>query len=266
MSKLLTKLRRAMWTVKQPLTKNPTTLGVTISDLFVWRNTEEWKTYFELIDIPSFFENVQPNTNSAVTICFFDSEGAEFRRVEVEPLKLQRLTLNLADYLSAQDGEFGTFSVFHSHTPGSVSRLGSFLAERGYLSYLYKDAPLRSYVHGNMDAITLNRGGNLEMLGGSSFLERSYNMQLEIVCGSRYELVIANATSNRQFIICEVMSAGGVDVTTKFEKELKPRGSHTFVVSSEDGESRRVRICSHMVMARPLVFKIGKQKMDVFHG
>ena len=51
----IARIRRALWTFRQPLTRKPEQLGVPVSDLFVWRNGAEWKTCFEPIDIPGLF-------------------------------------------------------------------------------------------------------------------------------------------------------------------------------------------------------------------
>lgn len=70
---IIKRLKVAVWTWRQPLTKIPNDLNLPISDLFVWRSSSKWQTYFELIDIPSLFEEVKrPNQ---VTIVFMNSFG-----------------------------------------------------------------------------------------------------------------------------------------------------------------------------------------------
>ncbi len=80
---------------------------------------------------------------------------------------------------SLAKSDYGTFSIFHSHTPKEVTELGSFLTERGYVSYCYKGAPLRSYVHGNLDAIAQYLDGKMQLLGARSFYHENtvYNIR-----------------------------------------------------------------------------------------
>ncbi len=163
------RLRRAVWTWRQPLTRLPAMARAPISDLFVWRSSDEWQTLFELIDIPSLFEDGHDSQH--VILIFFDGSG---RRVLEQRLDLRancRQTLDISSMIGRVHGEVGTFAVFHSPTPSDITKLGSFLAERGYVSYRYLDAPLRAYVHGNLDAIAQGANGELQLLGGGQFPE-----------------------------------------------------------------------------------------------
>ena len=55
MIKVVEKILRSPWTWRQALTARPHDLNAPISDLFIWRNSAEWQTSFELIDIPRLF-------------------------------------------------------------------------------------------------------------------------------------------------------------------------------------------------------------------
>ena len=63
--------------------------------------------------------------------------------------------------------------------PKIVTKLKSFIAERGYISYNYKKSALSSYVHGNLDAIEKSNN-TLSPLGGVSFLHREYCLQHQL--------------------------------------------------------------------------------------
>ena len=256
------RLRRATWTYKQPLTHVPSITGAPVSDLFVWRNSEEWETYFELIDLPRIFAGAD-SAGGHVLFVFFDASGQLFleKAVEITP---GRKTLALSTLIGNSHGMAGTFSVFHAHTPKRLQALGSHLAERGYVSYRYLCAPLRSYVHGNLDAIARLPDQSLQLLGGQSVRMREYNLQHDLKKQGRYELGIANPTLKNQKIVCRTLSVSGKMVSSQ-TATLPPRGSHLFEVSPEHVQQRIV-ISSRLVMARPLVFCIQNQTMDVFHG
>lgn len=263
-AKSIQRIRRAIWTWRQPLTHLPGVASAPISDLFVWRSSAEWHTYFELIDIPSLFEDYQ--TSLYVTLILFDGSGMQISEQKVSLQANRRQTLDISAIIGLEHGETGTFAVFHSTTPSVVTKLGSSLAERGYASYRYSGAPLRAYVHGNLDAISLGADGELRLLGGGSFLRRKYNLQHELQPGVFYELGMVNTTTTSQRCICNLISVNCGKILHVQEVNLPPGGIKLVPVNPDKSESVRLVIQSHLVMARPLVFRIQNLKMDVFHG
>ena len=259
-------LRRALWTFKQPLTKRPEPTGAPVSDLVVWRNAADWKTFFELTDISGLFIDREELSRRYVTLFFFDNRGTLFLEKRLGLVPNQRQTLDLSVFIAKSKSSFGTFCVFHSHTPQVVSDLGSFITERGYVSYRYQGAPLRSYVHGNLDAISLRPDKSIQLLGSSSFRDREYRLQHELLGPALYEVGIVNPTSRNQRLSCQVLSARSGEVFGTQEVQLRPRGSHVFPIQVGQSQTARIVINSHLVMARPLVFRIQNQKTDVFHG
>ncbi|AKR43483.1 hypothetical protein [Methylophilus sp. TWE2] len=257
------RISRAIWTFKQPLTKQPSIAGSPVSDLFLWRCNRDWETFFELIDISAMFGARQPVPNVA-KIMFFDAAGIMLRIKEIELIPNQRKTLKISDFLSENDGEVGTFCVFHMVTPDVISHLGSFLAERGYVSYQYRDAPLRSYVHGNLDAVSLN-GSRLEMLGGCSWLKRRYALQYQFIPNNDYELAIANPTDKKQHIKLTLFDMDNKQVFVD-DAHIAPGGVHLTAFDKLQSSPTLLSVESKMIMARPSIFKIKNDVLDVFHG
>jgi len=257
------RLRRAAWSYRQPLTHLPAATGATVSDLFVWRRSSEWQTFFELTDMPGLFASAE-GTQAKVMLMFFDAGGQLILEKIVETLPNRRNTLAISEIVDSGHGESGTFCVFHSHTPLSLCASGSHLAERGYVSYRYRNAPLRSYVHGNLDAVARLPDYGLQLLGGRSLWGREYNLQHTLACNSVYELGIVNPTTQTQRIECRTLHTDGKLCISQLV-DLAPKGSHLFKVMPEHAQQRIV-VRSRLVMARPLVFRIQNQKMDVFHG
>jgi hypothetical protein len=258
------RFRRAVWTWRQPLTRLPALPSTPISDLFVWRSSDEWQTLFELIDIPSLFQD--SGVSRQVNLTFFDETG---RRVFERKLGVEaqcRQTLDISSMVGRAHGKVGTFAVFHSTTPPDITNLGSFLAERGYVSYRYRDAPLRAYVHGNLDAIAQGADGGLQLLGGRSFLPREYSLQHELQPGVIYELGMVNPTPAAQRCICKLISVSSGKIMGVQVVNLPPGGIQLVPVRADKSEPVRLIIQSHLVMARPLVFRIQNHKLDVFHG
>jgi hypothetical protein len=266
MRSLVEKFRRKVfWTFGQPLYRRPEQVGDPVSDLFVWRNSEDWKTFFELIDIAGLFDGDESVSGRSATILFFDNNGEQFLDHRFDLLSNERQTIDLTEFVTESKSSSGTFCIFHT-TPQVVSDLGSFIAERGYVSYKYKEAPLRSYVHGNLDAICLSRNKGLRLLCSSSFFPREYRLQYELSGSELYEVGIVNPSSRDQIVTCQVLCACNGARLVVQEVRLRPRASHVFFVQVEAVQPVRVVISSHLIMARPLVFRIHQQKMIVFHG
>ena len=262
----MARIRRALWTFRQPLTRKPEQLGVPVSDLFVWRNDAEWKTCLELIDIPGLFTPDEAMPDRHVTLIFLDKDGAPFHEKRVEAICCQRQTLELSGLMPEPRGAYGTFCVFHSVTPDVVASLGSYIAERGYVSYRYMKNPLRAYVHGNLDAVAMMPGHTLQQLGGSSVLEREYRLQHELRGPASYEVGIVNPSSRNQRVSCRFISAHTGELLDEQHVYLRPRGCHVFPVHADPLQHGRIVIASRMIMGRPLLFRTEGQGMDVFHG
>ena len=260
MNNFLKKAKKAPWMLGQRLTNKPINPHSVISDLFVWRCSQDWDTYFELIDVAALFGN---DKQHYIDIVFFDEIGNEFYRQLIELNGLCRQVLNISNILSTLDnvlGDYGTFAVFHQQTPDSVSEMGSFIAERGYVSYQYKNASLRSYVHGNLDAID----DTLMTLGGSSFLKRQYSLQYLMEMKKTYEIVLINISSKSKKIKFKII---GTDNRVRIKESaiLKSKQVYVFPIKDLLGTSRLI-IESKMIMARPVVFCFSDGNMDVFHG
>lgn len=266
MQRGIERLRKRLWTLKQPLTQIPELSRVPISDLFIWRNSEDWKTFFELIDIPGLFVDHKNTSELYVTLFFFDSDGSLFLEERLELVHNQRQTIDLSGFISKSESPVGTFCVFHSYTPEVVIGLGSFITERGYVSYCYKRAPLRAYVHGNLDAIALQPDKSMQLLGTTSFRTREYRLQHELLGSALYEIAVVNPSSRDQRFSCQVFSILNSEILDAQDVQLRPRGSYVFPIQVKQSQIARIIINSHLVMARPLVFRINNHKMDVFHG
>lgn len=259
-------LRRAFWTWRQPLTRRPTSLSAPISDLFVWRNSGEWTTSFELIDIPGLFSDGEKDLNRYVTLFLFDRHGRQFLKQRLALVTGRRQTINLAEFLDGANGETGTFAVFHSSSPPELESTGSFLTERGYVSYRYRDAPLRAYVHGNLDAIAQGADGELQLLGCSGFLSREYSLQHELQANVAYEFGVVNPTSAEQRCVCKLISVHSGKIVGVQVVNVPSGGIRLVPIRPDESAPVRLVIQSRLVMARPLVFRIQNLKLDVFHG
>ncbi len=265
MNKLLQRLRRAAWTYRQPLTRMPSQAGAPVSDLFLWRKGPDWQTSFELTDMAGLYEAADNSACGKTCIRLFDGSGKRIGQQEFVPPLYRRQQIDISALAQATEDCAGTFAVFHSHTPAEVQQLGSHLAERGYVSYRFRGAPLRAYVHGNLDAAALEAQQQMTLLAGSGPLWREYRLQHELLTGSRYDIAVVNPSPRRQNVMCEVLDTVGGKRLQALSATLSPGACHLFTLTPGPA-SQRVVIRSRLVMARPLIFRIEGQRMDVLHG
>lgn len=265
MMEQLERVRYRLWTYKQPIAHTPTQRAAPISDLFAWRNSGEWETCFELVNIPALLD-VQIQGQHDVQLLVFDQNGRLIQSHKLTVENGKRHTIHLKDFLDSSCGEWGTFAVFHLHQPKSISELGCFVAERGYVSYRYQQAPLRSYVHGNLDAIARLPNNKLELLGATSFLKREFRLQFMNQGVDQIELFLVNPTKVTQRLECLFLSATDRQLLG-VSKETIPSGGVRCVSRNLTADGPvYVEIKSKLVMARPLVFTFQNSSMDVFHG
>jgi hypothetical protein len=267
MTPLLQRIRRAPWTYRQALTRAPQVAAAPVSDLFVWRRSDHWRTFFELTDMAGIYDADagEPEPRHAL-LKVFDRGGAQIAEQRLPAPRHHRRGVDVSGLVPDGGGEFGTFCVFHAVTPPAVSALGSHLAERGYVSYRYRDAPLRGYVHGNLDAAALGPDDKLELLGGSGLLRREFRLQHELRAPCRYEFAIVNPSAAALRIECELLRMpDGVRIQDN-TASLPPGGAHLFSYAPGPEERARAVFRSRLVMARPLIFRFENQGMDVLHG
>jgi len=255
------KIRRATWILAQRLTKHPEVNGVPISDLFIWRNTSSWQTYFELLDLPNLI--CDTFTVSSVHLVIFDDLGSLISHHTLQARQDQRLTISISTFLGNHSGEIGTFCVFHSQTPEPYSSSQSFLTERGYVSYSSDKSPLRSYVHGNFDAVALLPDYRYQLLGGISLRKRFYNLQYCFKPPSKYDIFIVNPSDRLLEIEFIHTSPSGLVKSSSINK-INSFGLSSFSMNPDFNDY--VSIKSSLAMSRPIVFASHSANFDVFHG
>jgi len=257
---LIRKIRRAPWILGQKITQMPNDPHAVISDLFIWRCSQDWNTYFELLDLAGLFDN---KGRHQVKVVFFDDRGNQFHQEFIDLVGMYRQVLNISKVLSVLKqlpSSYGTFCVFHQKSPNEVLNSEVFLTERGYVGYQYRDAPLRSYVHGNLDAID----NSLTPLSGASLLSRTYNLQYLLEVGKQYEIALTNASASNKEVEFKIVGFDG-ETYIKECATLRSKQAFVFPVKGLLNPSRLV-IKSKMIMARPAVFCFDSDSMDVFHG
>jgi len=247
------------------ITKIPHEASV-ISDLFPLRIEEDWNTHFELLDFHRMLNPNEERVSLNVELFFYAASGQFLAKKYIEissPLK-QSLDLKM---ICSELGvkEDGCFAVFHQNNSSWVDDQNSFLAVRGYIGYSNKRmGPIKSYVHGNLDAIALSSMGKLQLLGNTSFFSKKYNLQHILDKNFDYELFFVNPT----------LKTLAIEVEEKFENsavvasiDIPPNGISSYKKRHvKKNNYSQIIIKSKLYLCRPLVFKIMPTSFDVFHG
>jgi hypothetical protein len=261
---VLSKIYRKTWLLK-PLTRQPHHPQAVVSDLFVWRNSRDWQTVFEMCNLAALFPGETLGKNAKAHFTFFDPHGNLFLETTIQVSPYQRQTLELAPFLSHCKDEYGTFACFHEVSPSLVRESASFLAERGYTGYRFGHSSVLSYTHGNLDAIARLPGQQLQLLGQAGIRQREYCLQHVLQNSFDYEFGLVNPTERKQRVSLQVFLSQNITrtVETGF---IPPRGIHIFSVNISAEETARVMFKSQLVMARPLVFCTTGSSSNIFHG
>jgi hypothetical protein len=243
------------------LSKRPDELKAVISDQFPYRNGN-WKTYFELLNLPRLFDPVDSDKPYIARLVFFDQDGEILYTHEILNHDIGRITLDLSLIFPSLP-LIGTFACFHNSYSNWLQNEKAYLAERGYVGYQNtKLSKTKGYVHGNFDAIAEDSKHSLMSLGTSNFRNREYWLQHELTGPALYELLFVNTTNSIQKITIKCGEANSFVAVLS----IPSRGIRIFNCPVRTGESLRVKILSRLNMARPVVFRSTENSFDVFHG
>jgi hypothetical protein len=263
-TKVKRRLKFALFIGKN-LTKVPSDKSAVISDLFPIKTNSDWKTEFELLNVAGLIigDNVQ-SKKYLVDFYFFSASGKLLGIRSVQLKNVGRQTTNLATYLDNKLQDAKTFAVFHPNLEDNFDMAGSYLAERGYGGYEYKNLGVKGYVHGNLDAVALSKG-RIEPLGHAGLISRFYTVQHCLTGPSKYDFVFTNPTG-RKVKITPYISYSPNKWSKSESFQIASLGTYTHSVTVDESERAYVRFKSRLSLARPVVFRISNDSMDVFHG
>ena len=247
------------------LTKAPADNLAVVSDLFPIKQGSNWKTEFEFLNVAGLIsgDNNQKELYSA-KIYFFDAMGKFLGLRTIQMENIGRKTLKLSEFLTGDLVSAKTFAVFHPNVANKFDMAGSYLAERGYGGYEYKNLGVKGYVHGNLDAVALTKD-KIKLLGNSGLIPRFYTVQHNLTGPSTYEFVFTNPTARKIKITPSISHSP--NTWSKAESlQIPSLGTHTYTIDVKAPERTYVRFKSRLYLARPVVFRISNNSMDVFHG
>ncbi len=216
-----------------------------ISDAFLWRTDDNYKTVINYTDILGKFFDLN---NSKIYVQIFDKGGKLLKTVKNEnPTYLNKFTID-KKLLNNHEG-YGTFFIFHKNK----SDINVSIRNSCYTGFS-KNNHLPSFVHGNLmgasSSIKNENDLKIGIVEASIFKNQIYKIQKSFLNYDNVELFVTNPT--RETVYFE---------TNK--KKYKLQIGESIIVNLKKIEILTIK--SNCFMLRPVAFVYRNEYMDVFH-
>lgn len=218
-----------------------------VSDAFLWRTENNFKTIFKFTDLLKFFYKIK---NSEVEIIFLDKNGKKIKEIKDFKIKTVNEIIIDSKFLDGIE-DYGTFYIFHKTEDIFNEKI--ILSNRCYLGFSINNN-LPSFVHGNTYAVAKEFGSTKKssnIIKNSFYLNKNYKIQNYFDNFDKVEIFLSNPTSkkvnffiNEKYYLLERSCSIMVDVS--FLKEIN--------------------IISNCYFLRPIIFNWKKEFLDVYHG
>ena len=217
-----------------------------ISDAFLWRTDNGFKTTFNYADILGLFYKIE---DSHVELNFYSKNNDFIKKIIINQLNYSNKLLIDKDFLDGIE-DYGVFYIFHRYDSYSGDDL--VIANRCYVGFSLKDS-LSSFVHGNQFVRYQSLDGKYDGsdMVKSSFFNNKYRIQNSFLDFTKSELFFVNPTSNKiNFSIGNNRYSLEKDCSTLID-----------VSGKED-----ISIQSRCLFLRPVVFNYKDDFFDVYHA
>jgi len=222
---------------------------ISVSDAFLWRTDNGYKTKFKYSDILNLFYKIK---DSWVEFHFFSKNNELIKIEKVNNLNLSNeLEIN-SKYLNNLK-DYGTFYIYHFSENTNDLNNTDIISNRCYLGYSQNNN-LYSFVHGNtlgkFTSIFSNKTFLTDIVKTSLFQNYTYTIQKYFDVFDKNELFFTNPTSK----------------TIKFSienknYELKP--NYSLLVEIKNSI---ISINSNCLFFRPTIFSYKNKYLDVHHS
>jgi len=218
-----------------------------VSDAFLWRTENNFKTIFRFTDLLKVFYKIQ---ESDAEIVFLNKNGKKIKSIENFNIKTLNEIIVDNKFLDGLE-DYGTFHIFHRTK--NLLKEKIILSNRCYLGFSQNNN-LPSFVHGNTYAVSKefnNDQQSSNIIKNSFYFNKDYKIQNFFDDSDKIEIFLSNPTStkikfsiNDKFYLLEKFCSIMIDVS--FLKEIN--------------------IKSNCYFLRPTIFNWKKEFLDVYHG
>ena len=217
-----------------------------ISDAFLWRTDNGFKTTFNYADILGLFYKVK---DSHVELNFYSKNNDFIKKIIVNQLNYSNKLLIDKDFLDGIE-DYGVFYIFHRYDNYSGDDL--IISNRCYVGFSLKDS-LSSFVHGNQHVRyqSLDAEHDGSDMVKSSFFNNRYRIQNSFLDFTKSELFFVNPTSKKiDFSIGNIRHRLG--------------GNCSIII--DIGSKENITISSRCMFLRPVIFNYKDDFFDVYHS
>lgn len=224
---------------------------ISISDAFLWRTDNNFKTVFHYTDILSLFYKIK---DSFVEIHFYSKKNEKIKIIKFDKLDLSNKLLIDSKYLN-EICDYGVFYIYHFTNQNLPKEI--IISNRCYAGYS-QNGNLYSYIHGNALAKYSRINDNVDLNSFKSNIIKKtiiknqiYKVQKLFKDFDKNELFFANPTS-------ELINFSINDDNY----ELKDGCS----VLIDTSKYETILIKSNCLFLRPIIFSYKNGFMDAHHG
>ena len=222
---------------------------ISVSDAFLWRTDNGYKTKFKYSDILNLFYKIK---NSWVEFHFYSKNNELIKVEKVDNLNLSNEIEINSSYLNNLK-DYGTFYIYHFSKKTNDLNNKDIITNRCYLGYSLNNN-LYSFVHGNAKGKYTNIFSNENILTDvvktSLFKNYKYAIQKYFDNFDKNELFFTNPTSKKIKFTIE-----------KKNYELKPHCSLLIEIKNSI-----ILIKSNCLFLRPTIFSYKDKYLDVHHS
>jgi len=255
--KLFKKIFRSKYVIKirnligvKPVAINLTNLkeNYSISDGFLWRTDNKFKTIFKFSDLLRIFFN---DKSSAIEIIFYNKNNQLLKKITKSDLEYSN-TIIIDKKFMNNISDYGIFYIYHK----SDKILKSSIRNACYTGYSYKNN-LASFVHGNFPIAYKNLNSfenndtDDEIITSFLFKKNRYKIQRYFKDLTKSEIFIQNPTKKKiNFSV------------NNFNYQLDGLCANIIDISNFN----EIEIISDCSFFRPIVLNYKKNYIDVHHG
>ena len=222
----------------------------TVSDVFLWRTDDGFKTKFKFADILKMFYEIE---GSWVEIHFYTKDNKLLKIKKIDKLNHVNEIDITPEYLG-NIRDFGSFYIFHFCSKDSKILIDdNTLSNRCYIGYS-KNNNLDSFMHGNAYAkftsVYNDESIKSDIIRTSLFKNSEYTLQKYFHDYDRSEIFISNPTQRE----------------LKFSINNKNYKLGPACTMNLDVEQAILSIKSNCMFLRPTVFSYKDEYLDVHHS
>ena len=222
---------------------------ISVSDAFLWRTDNGYKTKFKYSDILNLFYKID---NSWVEFHFYSKKNELIKIKRVENLNLSNEIEINSKYLDGLE-DYGVFYIFHFTENKDNFNSKDIISNRCYVGYAQKNN-LYSFVHGNSYVKFTNINDGEYILGNiiksSLFKKYTYTIQKYFDEFDKNELIFTNPSSK----------------IVKFTIQNKSFKVDPYCTILIELNNSIISIKSNCTFFRPTIFSYKNEYMDVHHS